>query len=85
MAGWCEPAGAEEDDYDAEEAAKLSDALKLLAQGRPIEDLGLGLKPGTRFYVLGLAPNAGRLSIRYWLEAIFQRFPAASQRIIATC
>jgi CRISPR-associated protein Csd1 len=74
MAAWCEPLASGEDDHDAEEAVKLRDALALLAQGRPIEDLGLGLKPGTRFYVLGLAPNAARLAIRYWLEDDFSAF-----------
>jgi CRISPR-associated protein Csd1 len=43
----------------------------------------LGLKPGTRFYVLGLAPNAARLSVRYWLEddfSVFARRLAAHYR-----
>jgi CRISPR-associated protein Csd1 len=74
MAGFFEPSAAEEDDHDAEEAAKIRDALELLAKGRPVEDVGLGLKPGTRFSVLGLAPNAARLSIRYWLEDDFSAF-----------
>jgi CRISPR-associated protein Csd1 len=29
------------------------------------------LDPATRFYILGLAPNASRLSIRYWLNSSF--------------
>ena len=28
----------------------------------------------TRFYVLGLAPNAARLSVRFWQEGIVQDF-----------
>jgi CRISPR-associated protein Csd1 len=74
MAGWFEPSALEENDQDAGEAAKLWEALKFVAAGRPIEDVGLGLKSGTRFYVLGLAPNAARLSIRYWLEDDFSTF-----------
>jgi CRISPR-associated protein Csd1 len=74
MAGFFEPSAAEEDDHDAEEAAKIRDALELLAKSRPVEDIGMGLKPGTRFSVLGLAPNAARLSIRYWLEDDFSNF-----------
>jgi CRISPR-associated protein Csd1 len=65
--------GGEEVD-DASEAAKLRDALNLLAKGRPIQDLDLGLVPGTRFHVLGLAPNAARLSVRYWLDDSFDAF-----------
>ena len=61
---------------DASEAAKLRDALDLLANGRPIQNLGLGLVPGTRFHVLGLAPNAARLSVRYWLDDSFDAFAA---------
>jgi CRISPR-associated protein Csd1 len=61
---------------DASEAAKLRDALDLLAKGRPVQNLGLGLVPGTRFHVLGLAPNAARLSVRYWLEDSFDAFAA---------
>jgi CRISPR-associated protein Csd1 len=67
------PLGAQEAD-DASEAAKLRDALDMLAKGRPVEDLSLGLVPGTRFHVLGLAPNAARLSVRYWLDDSFDAF-----------
>jgi CRISPR-associated protein Csd1 len=59
---------------DASEAVKLRDALDKLAAGRPVRDLGLGLVPGTRFHVLGLAPNAARLSVRYWLDDSFEVF-----------
>lgn len=61
-------------DNDASEAAKLRDALDKLADGRPVQDLDLGLVPGTRFHVLGLAPNAARLSVRYWLDDSFDAF-----------
>ncbi len=37
-------------------------------------NLSLGLVPGTRFHVLGLAPNAARLSVRYWLDDRFEHF-----------
>lgn len=59
---------------DVAEAAKLSDALDKLAKGRPLQDLPLGLAEGTRFHVLGLAPNAARLSVRYWLDDDFELF-----------
>jgi len=61
-------------DEDAAESVKLRDALDKVAAGRPVEELGLGLRDGTRFYVLGLAPNAARLSVRYWLDDDFAVF-----------
>jgi CRISPR-associated protein Csd1 len=61
---------------DDTERAKLSDALGKLAQGRPVADAMAGVVPGTRFHVLGLAPNAARLSVRYWLSDSFDSFAA---------
>jgi CRISPR-associated protein Csd1 len=63
---------------DAGEAAKLRDALEQVAAGRPIAELGLGLMLGTRFHVLGLAPNVARLSVRFWLD---DRFDTFAQRL----
>jgi CRISPR-associated protein Csd1 len=59
---------------DAEEAAQIRDALELLAAGRPVSDIDPRLVPGTRFHVLGLSPNAARLSVRYWLSDEFETF-----------
>ena len=39
-----------------------------------MRDLDLGLAEGTRFHVLGLAPNAARLSVRFWLDDDFDNF-----------
>ena len=52
---------------DGSETERLRNAL---VQARNLEarsDLDPGLAPGTRMHVLGLAPNASRLSIRFWL------------------
>lgn len=51
---------------DASEAQKIHDVLEQAAKGRPLADVDPKLQDGTRMYVLGLAPNASRLSIRYW-------------------
>lgn len=59
---------------DAGEAAKLSDAMSDVVKGRPVEALDPRLMAGTRFHVLGLAPNAARLSIRFWLVDDFSTF-----------
>ena len=59
---------------DESEAAKLRDALESIRCGRPAPTLDPGLRPGTRFHVLGLAPNAARLSVRFWLTDSFEAF-----------
>ena len=47
----------------------LRAALKRLANGLPCDDLGVD--PKRAFYVLGLAPNAARLSVRFFLHDSF--------------
>lgn len=59
---------------DASEAALVHERLTALAAGRPVETLTPGLAAGTRFHVLGLSPNAARLSVRYWLDDTFGAF-----------
>ena len=51
---------------DASESARIRTVLDRIAKGRPVADLAPKLEPGTRMYVLGLAPNASRLSVRFW-------------------
>ena len=53
---------------DEQEAVKVRDKIKQLQHGKPIESVEPGVGGNTRFFVLGLAPNAARLSIRYWHE-----------------
>ena len=45
--------------------------LKKIASGRPMEEIRPDLPQGVRFYVLGLAPNKTRISIRFWMEDDF--------------
>jgi CRISPR-associated protein Csd1 len=45
--------------------------LSQIRSGMPLADFAPKLEDGVRFYVLGLAPNAARLSIRYWFEDDF--------------
>lgn len=51
---------------DGQEAEKLRAVLDAVAKGRPLRELDPGLEDNTRLFVLGLAPNASRLSIRFW-------------------
>ena len=47
----------------------LRAALRDLAKGLPCNDLGVD--PNRTFYILGLAPNAARLSVRFFLRDSF--------------
>ncbi|MDX1487980.1 MAG: type I-C CRISPR-associated protein Cas8c/Csd1, partial [Acidiferrobacterales bacterium] len=51
---------------DDQEAARLKTVLDGVAEGRPLASLDPELDGNTEFFVLGLAPNAARLSIRFW-------------------
>ena len=58
--------------FDAETGLSDNDlraALKRLASGLPCDDLGVD--PNRPFYILGLAPNAARLSVRFFLRDSF--------------
>ncbi len=67
------------------EAKKVGAILQAVRQGRPIADFEPDLPQGVRFFVLGLAPNAARLSVRFYLEddfgAIAARFLAHVARM----
>ncbi len=56
------------------EANKLRDALRNVASGRGASPPPFD--PDTRIYILGLAPNAARLSVRFWRPGTFGDFAA---------
>jgi len=59
---------------DAEEAHKIGQNLEDIAKGRALAEVRPAIKPGTKFHVLGLSPNAARLSVRFWLSDDFEVF-----------
>ena len=59
---------------DQEQAAKVRDKLEALAASRLMKDIDPGLDPGVRFHILGLSPNAARLSVRFWISDTFGTF-----------
>lgn len=59
---------------DEAEAAKVRDMLQVVRDAKPALSLDPDLRPRTRFHVLGLAPNAARLSVRFWLTDSFDAF-----------
>lgn len=73
------PEDAPKEDGDAGQTVRVSDALVALAEGRP-QLVDPALKPGVRFHVLGLSPNAARLAVRFWLSDSFEAFAKALLR-----
>lgn len=69
--------GGGEEVSDAQEAAKVREQLDKIAAGRPIAELRSEIDPDTRFHILGLSPNAARLSVRFWLSQSFGDFARA--------
>ena len=56
------------DPTDEGEGVSVGDKLAAVSEGRPIEEVQPDVRKDTRFFVLGLAPNASRLSVRFWLD-----------------
>ena len=63
---------------DADESAEIGDKLAAVAEGRPLAHIHPDLDERTRFFILGLSPNASRLSVRFWHE---DSIGALAQRI----
>lgn len=59
---------------DENEARKIGADLEAVSKGRPLTELGRGIEQGTTFHVLGLSPNAARLSVRFWLTDTLEVF-----------
>lgn len=53
---------------------ELSSVLTALCQGHNVKWANVPLNPKNRFYILGLAPNASRLSVRFFLQNSFDEF-----------
>ena len=71
--------------FGADEAAGIQEsdvqaALKRLSAGRTVPFLEKELSPDQHFYLLGLAPNAARLSVRFFLRDTFGSFAQNLQK-----
>lgn len=53
---------------------ELRGLLTALCQGNTVKWENVPLNPKNRFYILGLAPNASRLSVRFFLQNSFDEF-----------
>lgn len=67
FAGWFATAAKVDTDQDAAEIERIAQALEPIANGRPTTVDGVEVVPDTRVHILGLSPNAARLSVRFWL------------------
>ena len=61
---------------DEQQSQKVFGILEQIAKGRPLQEIAPDLSSDTRFYILGLAPNAARISIRFWLDTTFGQLAA---------
>lgn len=61
---------------DVAETERLYGVLETVAKGRPLKELDPELQDDTRLFVLGLAPNASRLSTRFWYAGSLHEFAA---------
>lgn len=62
------------DEENAVTDADLRRKLSRITSGLPVEWKGAEIQPENRFYVLGIAPNAARLSVRFFLQSTFGTF-----------
>ncbi|PQV53814.1 CRISPR-associated protein Csd1 [Defluviimonas denitrificans] len=67
---------------DGVNTAKVREQLVQIREGRRLAEIMPKLDEGVRFFVLGLAPNAARLSVRFWWEGSFGTLAANYQRFI---
>ncbi|EAQ36307.1 CRISPR-associated protein [Nitrobacter sp. Nb-311A] len=65
------------------ETRKVGDILERIRKGQPLKEAAPELSRGVRFHVLGLAPNAARLSIRFWFDNDFGVLAENYQQFVA--
>lgn len=75
-------ADSDEAAADEVESKKIGILLERIRKGEPLETLDRKLSEGVRFHVLGLAPNAARLSIRFYFEDDFGVLAENYQRFV---
>lgn len=75
LADMFEPSDSTEDEAgeldDRKTAKDIHGLLKAIRDGKKPTDFMPDLETDVQFYILGLAPNAARLSIRFWQETSF--------------
>ncbi len=59
---------------DQQTAGKLLHLLEYIRSGKNAVDIIPDLDPSVRFFILGIAPNAARLAVRFWLTGTVGSF-----------
>jgi len=68
---------------DRQEAGKIGSKLEAIRNGARMNEIAPNLSQGVRFYVLGLAPNAARLSVRFYWTGDFGTLTTNYQRYLS--
>ena len=83
FAAWLDPSAAKPDAVnEASETTKVGAKLDMIRQGKPLTEIDPALEKDVHFHVLALAPNAARLSIRFYLEDTFGVIAANYRRYL---
>jgi CRISPR-associated protein Csd1 len=69
-------------DDDAAQSGRIAILLERIRKGEQIEKIDADLARGVRFHVLGLAPNAARISIRFYFADDFGVLARNYQRFV---
>ena len=64
---------------NGDDTLDLQGIMDKLAKGEEADWKGIPLDPSSRFYVLGLSPNASRISVRFFLRDSFGNFAKHSK------
>lgn len=67
---------------DTAQATRVRERLAAIRAGRPLREIAPALDADVRFFVLGLAPNAARLSVRFYVEDTFGAIAANYGRFL---
>lgn len=72
-----------EKDSEANATGEIHARLNDIRAGKRLADVAPNLATGVRFHVLGLAPNAARLSVRFYWDSDFGTLTAHYQKFLA--
>ncbi len=72
-----------EKDSEANATGAIYARLNDIRAGKRLADVAPNLATGVRFHVLGLAPNAARLSVRFYWDSDFGTLTAHYQKFLA--
>ncbi|AQS41297.1 MAG: CRISPR-associated protein Cas8c [Candidatus Tokpelaia hoelldobleri] len=70
------------DNLERETSQKISTLLDSIRKGKQLHDIDPALEKDVRFFVLGLAPNAARLVVRFFYEDSFGHIVRNYQKFI---